>query len=145
MALHFPEGAQWKGTSDGEATIQRTAAAREAPHTSQRHAVVHWVLAVQGTSGATYIDLVTLSSHHNGETAFRRIKEKYDLIAGSTWRERWLSSVYTGVIVGTAEIERVSEMNSTTWFPRLTSFWTDIREPHELTGLSTRIPKRRKR
>lgn len=103
-----PKGKLLQQGYDVEALTLDTVSKRKRSNTPREHAIEHWAIAAQGTAGASFLSLVALSNAYTGEEVFQEIRKQHSKMMASVCNEARVSFLYTRVVVGTAEIQRVS-------------------------------------
>ena len=87
----------------------RTAIAGDTASSTLRQTEIHWAVVAQNTFGASYFIVVALHAADSGDLVFQKIRREYKMMTASKYRESWISTMFTKVVVGTAEIQWVEQ------------------------------------
>ena len=68
-----------------------------------------WAVVAQATNGTSHLFLVGLRTTDTEDLIFQKIKKEYRSMAASKCKETWITEVFTEIVVGSAEVQKVRE------------------------------------
>ena len=77
------------------------------------------------TNGISHLFLVGLRTTDTEELIFQKIKKEYSSMAASKCKETWITKIFTEIVVGSAEVQKVCEQYPLPIEMRLTELLLD--------------------